>query len=144
MTSASTRTAVIRPAAFVAILLGVMAAGPFGAEAAPEFGRAPDAPNALVYVQAMQEPAPGAPGAAPMGRRQGMTREQFVERMRQRLISRGRTPEQASNIANMIFNQADANHDGFLDPAEFQAFRASHPGMGQGRGGGAAARPPAQ
>ena len=128
-----------RPAAFGAILLGLAVAGSPCAQAAPEFGRAPDAASALTYAQAVQQPGAPPPGGAMMGRGRGIARAQFIERRRQMATSKGRDPEQAAAIAARIFDMADTNHDGVLDRAEIQAFRAAHPQMGQGRGGGAGA-----
>ena len=57
-------------------------------------------------------PAPAAPTTTG-----GITRDQFIERAKDRAAQR----------AAARFDQMDADHDGVLDRAEIRAWRAQHP-----------------
>ena len=63
---------------------------------------------------AVDSAAPAAP--APMGGG-GITRDQFIERAKDRAAQR----------AGARFDQMDTDHDGVLDRAEIRAWRGQHP-----------------
>ena len=63
---------------------------------------------------AVETPAPAA--SAPTGNG-GITRDQFIERAKDRAAQR----------AGARFDQMDADHDGVLDRAEIRAWRTQHP-----------------
>ena len=69
-------------------------------------------------------PAPAAPSAAA-----GITRDQFIQRAKDR----------AGQRAAARFDQMDADHDGILDRAEIRAWRSQH-----ARRSAAEPAPPAQ
>jgi hypothetical protein len=146
-------------AASIAILFGLglpgsAYAGPL-ATPGPERGAAP----ALVYSQAPGDdfappsgpgygpapapayapsPGPGYAAAPPpagvvpaQGR--GISRAAFIERRRQAAARNGRDPERAAARAAQMFEAADVNHDGFVDPAERAAFMRAHPELARGQ-----------
>ena len=63
---------------------------------------------------AIERPAPTASAPAASS---GITRDQFIERAKDRAAQR----------AAARFDQMDADHDGVLDRAEIRAWRAQHP-----------------
>ena len=68
--------------------------------------------TAAIETAAAPAATTGAPAAA-----DGMTREQYLERAKERATQR----------AGVRFDQMDANHDGVLDRAERRAWRSQHP-----------------
>jgi hypothetical protein len=64
----------------------------------------------------------------------GITRDEYIEKARQRAVARGRDPDRAARWAARRFDQMDTNHDGVLDRAERAAWRQSHPGHRHGGG----------
>jgi hypothetical protein len=63
---------------------------------------------------AVESTAPAASAPAGSG---GITRDQFIERAKDRAAQR----------AGARFDQMDADHDGVLDRAEIRAWRTQHP-----------------
>src|SRR5690349_1503427 len=63
---------------------------------------------------AIESPAPTASAPAGIG---GITRDQFIQRAKDRAAER----------AGTRFDQMDADHDGILDRAEMRAWRTQHP-----------------
>ncbi len=92
------------------------------------------APGAALAPPASTAPAIERPLAVQFAR--GITKEQFIARVRQRAAARGGNPDQAAAIAPRLFDMIDTNHDGLITREEAQAFRAAHPGLGQGGGQG--------
>src|SRR5438105_3450748 len=91
----------MRPTIFVALVaLSLLPATTF-AQTAPQ-------------TAAIESPAPTASAPAGSG---GITRDQFIQRARDRAAER----------AGTRFDQMDADHDGVLDRAETRAWRTQHP-----------------
>ena len=78
----------------------------------PAASFAQSAPQTAALDNAAAPPAAAAP-AAPGG----ITRDQFIQRAKDR----------AGQRAAARFDQMDANHDGILDRAEIRAWRSEHP-----------------
>ena|ERR1700761_2378847 len=77
----------------------------------PAATRAQTAPQ----TAAIATPAPTP--SAPTGVGGGITRDQFIERAKDRAAQR----------AGTRFDQMDSDHDGVLDRAEIRAWRSQHP-----------------
>ena len=91
----------MRPAIFVALVaLSLLPATTF-AQTAPQ--------TAAVETPAATAPAPAGNG--------GITRDQFIQRAKDRAAER----------AGTRFDQMDTDHDGVLDRAEMGAWRTQHP-----------------
>ena len=78
----------------------------------------------LAMLLALAAPAAAFAQAAGPADPRGISRDQFIERQKQRAAER----------AAAIFNEIDTNHDGFIDREEMRAWRASR----RARSGGGA------
>jgi hypothetical protein len=78
----------------------------------PAAGFAQSAPQTAALDSAAAPPPATAPATSG-----GLTRDQFIQRAKDR----------AGQRAAARFDQMDANHDGVLDRAEMGAWRSAHP-----------------
>src|SRR5579863_9307467 len=138
MTSASRvagRARVKLYAACFAVIFGGGVAGCARGAPPPGPGAYAPPPGPAAYAPpSYAAPVPGNPPPGVMmaqaGPERGLTKAQFIERRRQAATRQGQNPEQAAATAPRLFDMIDTNHDGIIDRAEIDAFRAAHAGAG--------------
>jgi hypothetical protein len=60
-----------------------------------------------------------------------MTRDEFIERRRERATRKGADPNRAAAKAARQFDMMDTNHNGVIDPGERAAWKAARGGNGR-------------